>query len=220
MADEPCPTSLQPSTDAWARLDAGLIFLRARMRSALDPPPPIGAAIGSLPHAAFTPRESPPQSARRRLASRAWTTRPLAAGDPPAERASLCSNRRRPFLGHRVHSLLPPLSRAAPASFPLSPLHFRREHPPRATHIAAALFFACEPPPSDSPSSVHHSPILCARSFLSMTRRCTGRRSSGPTHSRAVRLLPRRATVSFTVDSPPRPSSSTIISAVSTTTTH
>ena len=49
MADEPCPTSLQPSTDAWARLDAGLIFLCARMRSALDPPPPIGAAVGSLP---------------------------------------------------------------------------------------------------------------------------------------------------------------------------
>src|SRR5438132_5528559 len=189
MADEPCPTSLQPSTDAWARLDAGLIFLRARMRSALDPPPPIGAAIGSLPHAAFTPRQSPAQSARRRLASRAWTMRPLAADDPPAERASLCSNRQRPFLGHRAHSLLPPLSRTAPASFPLSPLHFHREHPPRATHIAATLFFACEPLPSDSPSSVHRSLILHARRFLSMTRTCTGRRSSAPPLSRAVPFL-------------------------------
>ena len=200
----------------WPRLHRPFDFPARTCRTSVSLLPNHRCCLLASPHTLT----ASPNRRRRRLASRAWMTRPLAAGDPPAERASLCSNRRRPFLGHRAHSLLPPLSRAAPASFPLSPLHFRREHPARATHIAVALFFACEPPPSDSPSSVHRSPILHAQSFLSMTRRCTGRRSSGPTHSRAVRLLPRCATVAFTVDSPPRPSSLLALTSVSFATSH
>ena len=165
MAVEKCrPPLFAPDvTDVWTR-----VWRRfgnppgARERSAPYLFSPICACDASLPQAQLLRRSLSPNRRGRRFAFRAWTARPLAAGDSPAGRASsahspLC----RPT--GRAHTTLSTLCSLAPHQphSTLRPSHFRQEHekPPPPPFLARELLPG-ETSRHRPPPPIHSDPEL------------------------------------------------------------